>query len=265
MATTRFNYHYRSTSGKSSASVPRFRDGSAGLSLAIDGPFARDLGSGTDNLVLRAANLFRNEPNGDTAPGAALRLTKSLPVASGIGGGSADAAAALRLLARLWDRPLPPAAALVALGADVPVCIARQACRMRGIGEELHPLALPSFWLVLVNPGVPVSTPAVFAALVRRDNPPLPDPPTFPDAEALAAWLAARRNDLEPPAAALAPEVRAILDALAAQPGCRLARMSGSGATCFGYFTAPEPALVAADALRARHPAWWITAAPVDP
>ena len=108
---------------------------------------------------------------------------------------------------------------------------------MRGIGEELTPLALPPFWLVLVNPGVPVPTPAVFAALARRDNPPMPEPLDFADAEALAAWLAARRNDLEPPAAALVPAVGAVLAALAAQPACRLARMSGSGATCFGFFT----------------------------
>lgn len=232
-----------------------------GLSLAIDGPFARDLGAGADNLVLRAALLLR----GDAGPGAALRLTKSLPVASGIGGGSADAAAALRLLSRLWDRPLPPRTAQAGLGADVPVCTLGQACRMRGIGDDLAPLALPAFWLVLANPGVPVSTPAVFASLAGRENPPLSEPPAFPDAEALATWLAAQRNDLEAPAATLAPEIRAVLDALAETPACRLARMSGSGATCFGFFTAPEPALAAADILRDSHPAWWAVAAPVVP
>lgn len=234
----------------------------AGLSLTIDGPFARDLGTGRDNLVLRAALLLRD---GAAAPGAALRLTKSLPVASGIGGGSADAAATLRLLARLWSRPLPPRAVQAALGADVPACVAGTAARMRGIGDELAPLVLPPFWLVLVNPGVPVATPAVFAALARRDNAPLPDPPAFPDAEALATWLAARRNDLESPAATLAPDIRDALAALAAQPACRLARMSGSGATCFGLFAAAAPALAAAEAIRAARPAWWTAAAPVDP
>jgi len=233
----------------------------AGLSLAIDGPFAGDLGTGADNLVLRAALLLR----GAAAHGAALRLVKSLPVASGIGGGSADAAAALRLLSRLWDLPMPPGAALAALGADVPACAAATACRMRGIGERLDPVALPPFWLVLANPGVPVSTPGVFAALAERANPPMPAPPSFPDADALADWLAAQRNDLERPAAALAPAIGTVLEAIAAQPGCRLARMSGSGATCFGLFTAAAPALAAAEALRRAGSSWWTVAAPVEP
>jgi 4-diphosphocytidyl-2-C-methyl-D-erythritol kinase len=236
-------------------------EAAAGLSLTIDGPFARGLGAGADNLVLRAARLLR----GESGPGAALRLTKSLPVASGIGGGSADAAAALRLLARLWDRPLPSRAAQAGLGADVPACTRGRAARMRGIGDDLTPLALPPFWLLLVNPGVPVATPAVFAALACRDNPPLPEPPGFADAEALAGWLGAQRNDLEAPAAALVPEIRAVLAAIAAQPGCRLARMSGSGATCFGLFVDAAPALAAAEALRAAHAGWWVAAAPVEP
>jgi 4-diphosphocytidyl-2-C-methyl-D-erythritol kinase len=229
------------------------------LSLAIDGPFARDLGAGPDNLVLRAAALV--------APGrgAVLRLTKLLPVASGIGGGSADAAATLRLLARLWDLPLPGRDALLGLGADLPVCLAGRASRMRGIGEDLAPLTLPPFWLVLANPGVPVPTGAVFAALACRDNPPLPDPPRFADADALAVWLAAQRNDLEAPAATVAPAVADVLAALAAQPGCRLARMSGSGATCFGLFAAGPAAAAAAAALRRARPGWWVEAAPVAP
>ena len=230
----------------------------AGLSLAIDGPFARDLGTGADNLVLRAALLMR-------APGrgAALRLTKSLPVASGIGGGSADAAAALRLLARLWQAPLPAPDAVLALGADVPVCLAGRACRMTGVGERLAPLELPPFWIVLANPGVPVATAAVFAGLARRTNPGLPEPPAFAGASALFDWLAARRNDLEATAAALAPAVTDTLAALAAQPDCRLARLSGSGATCFGLFDTEPAALAAATAIRRARPAWWIAAAPV--
>ena len=230
----------------------------AGLSLAIAGAFARDLGAGADNLVLRAALALRRP--GD---GAALRLTKSLPVAAGIGGGSADAAAALRLLARLWQAPLPGPAALLRLGADLPVCLAGRSCRMRGIGETLAPLALPPFWLVLANPGVPLATAAVFAGLPRRDNPPLAAPPALPDAAALAAFLAAQRNDLEIPAAALAPPIAEARAALAAQPGCRLARMSGSGATCFGLFAAGPEALAAAAALIRARPGWWVAAAPV--
>jgi 4-diphosphocytidyl-2-C-methyl-D-erythritol kinase len=229
----------------------------AGLSLAIDGPFARELGAGADNLVLRAAALLR--PPGR---GAALRLTKSLPVASGIGGGSADAAAALRLLARLWERPVPAPEAVLGLGADVPVCLAGRPCRMSGVGERLQPLALPPFWLVLANPGVPLATAAVFAGLAAHANPPMSAPPP-PELEAFVGWLAAQRNDLEPAAVALAPAIADLLAALAAQPGARLARMSGSGATCFALFAEEAAALAAAEALRRARPAWWVAAAPV--
>lgn len=229
----------------------------SGLSLAIDGPFGRDLDAGPSNLVLQAALLMR------AGQGAALRLVKSLPVASGIGGGSADAAAALRLLARLWDSPIPPAAAVLGLGADVPVCLAGQACRMQGIGEVLSPLALPHFRIVLANPGVPVPTGAVFSRLAARDNPEMPPPPAFADAASLFGWLAGQRNDLEAPAVAIAPAVGTALAALRAQPGCALARMSGSGATCFGLFADEAGAIAAADAIRAGEPSWWVAAAPV--
>jgi 4-diphosphocytidyl-2-C-methyl-D-erythritol kinase len=230
----------------------------AGLSLTLAGPFAGALGAGADNAVLRAAAFLR--PAGR---GAALRLAKALPVAAGLGGGSADAAAALRLLARLWGVAPPAAAQALALGADVPVCLAAQPARMRGIGERLDPVALPPFWIVLANPGVPLATAAVFAALRARDNPPMPDPPRFADAAALVAWLGERRNDLEAPARALAPAVGMVLAALASRPGCALARMSGSGATCFGLFAGGVPARAAADALRAAEPGWWVAAAPV--
>lgn len=229
-----------------------------GLSLALHGPFARDLGSGGDNLVLRAAAML------GPGPGAALRLRKSLPVASGIGGGSSDAAATLRLLARMWGVALPDAGALLALGADVPVCLAGRPLRMRGIGERLTPLALPAFWLVLVNPGVPVATGTVFAALAGRFGAAMPDTlPPMPDVAALAAFLARQRNDLQDPAVAAVPQVGAVLAALAAQPGCLLARMSGSGATCFGMFGSEAAALDVADALRLSEPGWWVVAAPV--
>jgi 4-diphosphocytidyl-2-C-methyl-D-erythritol kinase len=233
---------------------------SAGLSLTLDGPFARDLGAGPDNLVLRAAQLIR--PPGQ---GAAIRLVKSLPVASGIGGGSSDAAAALRLLARLWNVPLPPAERLAALGADVPVCLRTTPQRLQGIGERLTPVDLPPFWIVLANPGFPLSTPAVFSGLTRRYNTPLPDlPARFASPEALFAWLGRSRNDLEAPAIALQPVIARVLDALAAQTGCRLARMSGSGATCFGLFDGELAALAAADTLRRAQPGWWIAAGPVE-
>lgn len=182
-----------------------------------------------------------------------------LPVASGIGGGSADAAAVLRAMARM-GRPLPEPSAVLALGADVPVCLAGHAVRMEGVGEVLTPVALPDAWLVLANPGVAVSTPQVFRALARRDNPPMQPLPVLRDAAGLAAWLAGQRNDLEPPATVLAPVIAKVGAALASRPGCLLARMSGSGATCFGLFHDGESAAAARDALAADHPEWWVAA-----
>jgi 4-diphosphocytidyl-2-C-methyl-D-erythritol kinase len=226
------------------------------LSLAVDGPFGAGLGAGPDNLVLRTAALMR--PPGR---GAALRLTKALPLASGIGGGSSDAAATVRLLARIWSLPVPPVDDLLRLGADVPVCLAARACRMRGVGEELTPLALPAIWLVLANPGIPVATATVYAGLSGRFGPPMPATPTCDDAEALVAFLAGQRNDLQPAAIDAAPVIEEVLAALTAQPGCRLARMSGSGATCFGIFASETQATAAAAAIRRGAPDWWAAAA----
>jgi 4-diphosphocytidyl-2-C-methyl-D-erythritol kinase len=224
------------------------------LTLAVTGPMAAGLAT-DDNLCLRAARSLG-------PGGAAITLDKHLPVASGIGGGSSDAAATLRALARLWRVPLPADRGL-SLGADVPVCLDPRPVRMQGIGETLAPVSLPPAHVVLVNPGVAVPTPAVFAALDRKDNPPLPPLPPLPDAAALAAWLATTRNDLEVPAIALAPIIAETRAAVAAQPGCLFTRMSGSGATCFGLFARPDAATAAALALR-RH-GWWVTAAPLRP
>lgn len=224
------------------------------LSLRLSGPRAAGLSAeADDNLVLRAARWLGAE--------ARLELKKHLPVASGIGGGSADAAAAIRALCRLTGRALPDQAATAALGADVPVCLTGRARRMRGIGEQLSaPITLPPAQLVLVNPGVAVATPAVFRALTRKDGAPMPDPlPDFPDLAGLVGFLRAMRNDLEPPARALCPEIGAALEALAAAPGCLIARMSGSGATCFGLFA--QGAETAAAAIAVAHPDWWVRAA----
>lgn len=225
------------------------------FSLTLDGPMAAGLMAGEDNLVLRAARLIG-------APGAALTLTKCLPLASGIGGGSSDAAAALRALAQLYELPLPDRDRLLTLGADLPVCLHPGPQRMGGIGDRLQPLqGLPGFWLVLVNPGVQVPTPAVFRALACKDGLPMPDPlPMFADLPALAAFLRDQRNDLEAPARALAPVIGDALAALAAQPGCQLARMSGSGATCFGLFGAKSAADRAAAAVSRTCPNWWVSA-----
>jgi 4-diphosphocytidyl-2-C-methyl-D-erythritol kinase len=228
-----------------------------GLTLAVEGPMAAGLTAGEDNLVLRAARAMG-------VTDAALTLWKGLPVASGIGGGSADAAAALRALARLTGRRLPAPDAVLRLGADVPVCLAGRPARMSGVGEVLHAAPpLPPAWLVLANPGVALSTPAVFAALPQAQNPPLPALPAWGDAAALAAWLHGCRNDLEAPAATLAPPVREALAALAAAPGCLLVRMSGSGATCFGLFATKAAAAGAAQHLARPEPGWWVAAAPV--
>lgn len=228
------------------------------LALAVTGPQSGALGAGDDNLVLRAARAF-----GPPA-GAAITLEKRLPVASGLGGGSADAAAALRALAALWRVPLPDADAVLALGADVPVCLAGRSARMTGAGEGLSPVALPGGWLVLVNPGVGVPTGAVFAALDGAFGAPMPRAlPRLAGVADLAAFLATMRNDLAAPAAALAPAIPRVTGALAAQPGCLVARMSGSGATCWGLFADPGRAAAAAAALRRAEPGWWVAPAPL--
>lgn len=226
------------------------------LTLELIGPESAGLTAGPDNLVLRAA--------GCLAPGqgAAIRLEKHLPQASGIGGGSADAAAALRALARFWSQPLPDPARVLGLGADVPVCLAGRVCRMQGVGEALAPApALPPVWAVLANPRVAVPTPEVFRALDRRDSPAMPDLPSWPDAATLARWLATQRNDLEAAAIRVAPAIAPLLDDLAALPGALLARMSGSGATCYALFADAAKAETAATLLRRARPGDWITAA----
>lgn len=228
----------------------------AGLNLEVQGPFAAGLSGEPDNLVLRAARALSGR-------GARLVLEKNLPVASGIGGGSADAAAALRLLCRLWQLAPPdlPGIAL-ALGADVPVCLARRPSRMGGVGERLDAAPrLPRCGLVLVNPGVAVATADVFRARRGDWSAPAELPRAWPDVAAMASDLRELRNDLEPPAIALRPVIGEVIGALAAVPGCRLARMSGSGATCFGLFD--DPVLASEAAMRLRRPRWWTWGGPL--
>jgi 4-diphosphocytidyl-2-C-methyl-D-erythritol kinase len=227
------------------------------LTLSVIGPFAAGLQAEADNLVLRAARALAAHA-GIPATGA-LVLEKNLPVASGIGGGSADAAAALRLLGRFWGVEAGAFGQLAAgLGADVPVCVAGVPALMSGIGEVLAPApALPGIGIVLVNPGVAVSTPAVFRARSAAFS----DPARFPtsgwrDADSLIAALHATHNDLEPPARRLTPVIGDVLDMLTATAGCLLARMSGSGATCFGLFPDPEAAQAAAGTI--VRDGWWV-------
>ena len=189
-------------------------------------------------------------------------------MAAGIGGGSADAAAALRGLCRLWDLDLSPARLqnlALGLGADVPPCLESRPVLARGIGERLTPApGLPPFWLLLVNPGVPVATAQVF---MRRHGDFTRDKAWLPEAswdfERLLDMMLHTVNDLEVPAVALAPEIEEVIRALRETEGCRFARMSGSGATCFGLFAAAAEAEAAAGDLGAAHPDWWLAAAPV--
>lgn len=236
------------------------------VSLAVTGPQAAALQTETaDNLVLRAARLLQPmNMAGSGRRGAALALDKTLPVASGIGGGSADAAATLHCLRALWNIAIDDdalAAAALQLGADVPVCLHSRAALMTGIGERLAPAPpLPPFWLVLANPGITLATAEVFSALAGRFGAPQPFGRQPDSAADLAILLRQRRNDLEAPARFLAPEIDPVLAALKAQAGCLLARLSGSGATCFGLFAGEREAEFAARNLGRAYPKWWVAA-----
>ncbi|MFO1035492.1 MAG: 4-(cytidine 5'-diphospho)-2-C-methyl-D-erythritol kinase [Geminicoccaceae bacterium] len=227
------------------------------LEREATGPFAGELPAPTDDLVLRAAELLRAETG--VQAGAKIGIVKRLPIAAGIGGGSADAAATLRGLNRLWGLDLGHqdlARIGVRLGADLPVCIRSRATHMTGIGEVLAPLAeVPSYDLLLVNPRHQLPTGPVFKALRlptaggRKD-----EIGSMP----LLDLLVRSRNDLEAPAKAQLPKIDEVLAAIADLPGCRLARVSGSGATCFGLFGDGTSAAQAEGALAAAHPEWWV-------
>ncbi|MCP3381050.1 MULTISPECIES: 4-(cytidine 5'-diphospho)-2-C-methyl-D-erythritol kinase [unclassified Bradyrhizobium] len=241
------------------------------LRLATTGPLAAACGETSDNLVFKAAKLLA-----DAVPNlklGAFALDKVLPVAAGIGGGSADAAAALRLLARLNDLPLDdPRLQEVALatGADVPVCLFSRACDMTGVGEQLLPLALPSMPCVMVNPRVPVATKDVFRELGLRNGELLVgatsvlDAPAWPEqGGSISEWvevLETVANDLEAPALRIEPVIGDVLGALRSSAGVKLARMSGSGATCFAIYGAANDAHAAAEKIRRDHPGWWVHA-----
>jgi 4-diphosphocytidyl-2-C-methyl-D-erythritol kinase len=228
-----------------------------GLSLQVTGRFATTLAAEPGNLVLRAAwalsDLTQNRP------GARIVLEKNLPVASGIGGGSADAAAALRLLARLWRLDVPPRTLhriAAELGADVPVCLQCWPSRMGGIGDILSsPPVLPTYGIALVNPGLAVSTAEVFRHRRGAFSADADLPEAWPTAIDMARGLAACGNDLEAPAIGLCPAIDDVLQALGATEHCLIACMSGSGATCFGLYRTPEQAALAAGAV--ARPGWW--------
>jgi 4-diphosphocytidyl-2-C-methyl-D-erythritol kinase len=235
-------------------------DGATTLDMA--GPFAPLLTETTrssENLILQAAAAL--------SPGSRrpmqFTLAKQIPVAAGLGGGSADAAATLRLLNRIWGLALAPeklAAIGAKLGADVPMCLASRALVARGTGELITPApGIPPLSLVLANPGFGVPTGAVFAALGKGERASLPPlPGRFASAGDLVAWLSQTRNDLTDPARAVAPDAVAAVDALGNDPECLLARMSGSGATAFGIFGEPAAADRAANRLKTAKPDWWV-------
>ena len=223
-----------------------------------------DYGEIADNLVLKAVRGLASRVGGLKT--GRFVLTKRLPVAAGIGGGSSDAAAALRLLARVNSLPLDDARLIAtgcATGADVPVCIDPRARVMRGVGEVLSaPLALAKLAAVLVNPGAPVATKDVFAMLGLHKGEQraacTADPPDLSTPDLLIAYMRDHGNDLEQAAIALQPVIADVLAALAAQSGCRIARMSGSGATCFALFESPRVAEAAGQILSSAHPTWWV-------
>ena len=232
------------------------------LSFRVSGPFAEGLGDSESNLVVRAARALADAAG--KKPHVDLHLVKRLPVASGIGGGSADAAACLKGLAQLWG--LDPATSAVravaaSLGADIPCCVDGRAGFMGGIGTEMSPAPrLPPTWVVLANPGIALSTAEVyrgrtggFSRAARFSEAP-------EDAAALAVLLTARHNDLTTPALARVPEIHQVLGALEGSAGCLLARMSGSGATCFGLYADAAGATRAAKTIGAANPDWWVVA-----
>lgn len=245
--------------------ILRFADAEES-SLDINGRFSAGLSSQSDNLVLRAAQSWRKHL-GIKDKHAAITLNKNLPVASGIGGGSADAAATIRGLSRLWDIYLDiEQADLVAaeLGADIAVCLRSSGCVMSGTGEVIDAIAdLPTFPVVLANPGVPVSTTDVFSALdLTKGCKAFSAMDTLPERSSLAdwtAWLRRQRNDLQEAAVRLVPEIAECLVAIGGTEGCQLARMSGSGATCFALFETEAQAKAAAAEISAAQPEWWVT------
>lgn len=232
-------------------------------SLVLTGPFAHSVPDDDGNLVLKARDALRGAFPEAASLAFAIQLEKNLPVASGIGGGSSDAAAAMRAIACIAGINLdgPRAAPLArGLGADVPMCLAARPLIARGIGERLEPAGpMPALAIVLANPGVAVSTPEVFSRLECRDNPPLPLYRAPPDRDGLVSWLKTTRNDLQPAAIALAPQIGEALSAIEATRPL-FARMSGSGATCFGLFSTDLEAEAAAAAISVARPDWFVVA-----
>lgn len=234
---------------------------SHGLVLHIDGPFHHALSAGYDNLISKAYQLV-NERSPVALPAMTITLTKNLPIASGIGGGSADAAAMLNLLeANGFLTTKEKSHLALELGADVPMCLDYAPKRVGGIGEFLKPLAsIPVFHLVLVNAGTSISTPKIFSMLEKKDSQIIDgaDDPQFSSIEEICNFLNHTRNDLQAPAQKISPEIGQIIHALEHSHDCLFSRMSGSGGTCFGIFSTRNSAKNAASTLQLAHPQWWV-------
>ena len=230
--------------------------------LQINGQFAPYIKPNNDNLVIKAAMLLA-KASGIKATGN-ITLTKNLPIASGIGGGSADAAAALLALRKLWDVPISNedmSNLAIKLGADVAICLQRTASIVTGIGEKINPVPiLPKFWLVLVNPNLLVSTAEVFAAYKDKFSTPQPMNTQPKDLEELISLLSNRGNDLTGASISIAPVIKEVIEVLEATPNTVLSRLSGSGATCFAIFKTKFDAEAAAKKLIHKYPQWWVRA-----
>lgn len=223
-----------------------------GRSIAVEGPMAPGIPADETNLAMRAAALF------DRAEGCRVRIDKRIPAAAGLGGGSADAAAVLRLLSRAGGWGIPEPREVAGLGSDVPACLFGGTVRVRGAGETLDPVdRLPGFPLVLANPRRQLPTASVFGALSSEGRSGLAPFPDGGTKESWVRWISAQRNDLEDPALGLCPEIAQVLQAVGASAGCKIARMTGSGPTCFGIFGSRAEADAAADRIRIGHPEWW--------
>lgn len=224
-----------------------------GRSIAVEGPMAADVPADETNLAMRAAALF------DRAEGGwRIRIDKRIPAAAGLGGGSADAAAVLRLLARADGWSIPGARVVGSLGSDVHACLFGRTVRVRGAGEKLDGVdRVPGFPLVLANPRRPLPTASVYGALRSEGRSGLAPFPEGGTKESWIRWISGQRNDLEEPAIGLCPEIGQVLRVVGGSAGCRVARMTGSGPTCFGIFGSGAEADAAADRIRTGHPEWW--------
>lgn len=225
--------------------------------LECKGQFGSEVPTDNDNLIFRAAELYG-------AGAHRFELTKNIPAAAGLGGGSADAAAVIRALSTMKDRTHPGDAQILRLGADVPVCLKSLTCRMRGIGEVIDDVTNlpPNLGLMLVNSGAKVSTAEIFTNLPNKNNPPMDGIPTGLEIKRFCDWLRRQRNDLEETAIKLCPEIADVLKELSNQPGCLMSRMSGSGATCFGIWNKDDPQFEEARrTLSRKYRSWWVRVA----